>query len=63
MTVEEILQRKRELEEELEQLRKDYVRETSPCGNKKCAFYRENYKNHCSWTWWHTECPDYIEEE
>lgn len=64
MTPDEILEEINELEEEIENLRKEYYSIVEPCSNKDCAFYDEKYPNagRCKWTHEITKCNNYIPE-
>lgn len=47
----------------LEKLERQYVRETEPCHNTKCGFYRETNSLNCCWTTLVEDCEDYSSEE
>ena len=52
----------KEKRNELEQLETVYLRNTSPCENKECSFYRPKQSGHCSWSVMLEDCKDYITE-
>lgn len=50
----------KELEKELEIMRKQYIEENPPCSNDKCVFYKPTHENNCSYHHYHAdECIDY----
>ncbi|WP_154030836.1 hypothetical protein [Bacteroides ovatus] len=59
----EILEEIKELEENLEELKQQYIEETEPCHNVKCSLYRERSTLNCSWTDLVEDCKGYSSEE
>lgn len=57
-TIAEIKEKRRELEI----LEEDYLNETPPCVNTKCAFYKENATGGCTWSVLLEECREYEPE-
>lgn len=53
----------KQMERELDALKKEYMEERLPCMNTKCNLYSSIHKNHCSWTVFHDECNEYKTEE
>jgi hypothetical protein len=47
---------------ELDNLESQYLKETNPCCNKKCNWWRENSTGRCSWSVLLEDCRDYKDE-
>lgn len=47
---------------DLEKLEDKYLKETPPCCNKKCGFWRDNSTGKCSWSVLLEDCKDYMSE-
>ena len=47
---------------ELDNLESQYLKETNPCCNKKCYWWRENSTGRCSWSVLLEDCRDYKDE-
>lgn len=52
----------KELRAELERLERQYLNETAPCSNDKCAWWREKATGRCSWSVLLEDCKDYKSE-
>lgn len=53
----------KDLEKQLEEMRKQYLDENAPCTNDTCSFYNERHENNCSWYHYQAdECRDYKSE-
>jgi len=50
----------KQLRNRLEDLENEYLRDTPPCNNKECSFYREKQSGNCSWSVLLEDCRDYI---
>lgn len=59
----DLLEEIKEARENLEKLERQYVRDTDPCHNVKCGFYRENSSLNCCWTTLVEDCNNYLSEE
>ena len=53
----------RDLEKQLDEARKEYNQEHSPCTNWRCTFYRQYSDNHCTFYHYVEECRDYTDDE
>lgn len=54
-----LLREIKEKREELEELERQYLRETPPCCNIKCSFWRNDQSGNCSWSVLLEDCRDY----
>jgi len=54
-TVEEIKDKRHELE----LLEEEYLRDTPPCQNTNCAFYRSGHAGNCLWSVMLEDCGEY----
>ena len=57
-----LLEEIKEKRYELDKLENQYLKETPPCCNKKCGFYREKSTGCCSWSVLLEDCRDYKDE-
>ena len=58
-TVEEIKEKRRELEK----LEEEYLNETPPCNNKECSFWKERATGCCTWSVLLEDCIEYEPNE
>jgi len=61
--VEEIIEEKDELEERIDELRREYSSIAPPCGSKSCMWFNSTKHTHCILGIWVTECKDYKPDE
>lgn len=59
----DLLEEIKEARNNLDKLESRYVRETEPCHNTKCSFYREMSSLNCCWTTLVEDCEDYSNKE
>ena len=57
----DLLEEIKEARNNLDKLERQYVRETEPCHNTKCSFYRET--SSLNWTTLVEDCKDYPGEK
>ncbi len=53
----------KEKERELEKLKDEYLKRTSPCNNKECAFWKEKATGKCTWSTLLEDCREYEPED
>lgn len=58
VTVKEIKEKRKELE----QMEKEYLENTPPCGNIKCSWHNEKYSGNCKWAVLLEDCNEYRPE-
>lgn len=58
-----LLEEIKKAKENLDKLEQQYIRETEPCRNVKCNFYREASSLNCCWKTLVEDCRDYSSEE
>jgi len=49
----------KEKRNELDKLERQYLKETLPCCNTNCSFWRENTTGRCNWSVLLEDCQDY----
>ena len=59
----DLLEEIKEARSNLDKLERQYVKETEPCHNTKCSFYRETSSLNCCWTTLVEDCKDYPGEK
>jgi len=57
--VKEIVNKIKEYEQAIEELRVEYYKHVKPCNNTDCPFHSTFWEGHCSWTNFVTDCPKY----
>ena len=55
----EIVNKIKEHEQAISELRVEYYKYVRPCNNTDCPFHTTFWDDHCSWTDFVTDCPNY----